>query len=114
MRSLLSLIRTRTLALLGACGLTLTQVACAHPLVVEPSVVVQARIGGPVYGSVYAPLYGAPPVVVAPAPVWMAPPPPVVLAPSAWMPPVHRHHGHGHWHGQGLDHGWGRREGFRH
>lgn len=111
MHSVLSFFRSRSLALLGVCGLALTQAACAHPLVVEPSVVVQARLGGPVYGSVYAPLYGPPPVVVAPQPVWVAPPPPVVMPYGAWTPPGHRHH---HWHGQGLNHGWGRREGFGH
>ena len=114
MRSHLSFFRSRTLALLAVCGLALTQAACAHPVVVEPSVVVQARMGGPVYGSVYAPLYGSPSVVVtAPPPVWVAPPPRVWMAPSAvvmppaWGPPRHRH-----WHGQGVGRGWGRGEGF--
>ena len=75
MRSFLKLLRSRTAVLLGACGLVLTQAACAHPVVVEPSVVVQARLGGPVYGSIYAPLYGASPVMMAPPPpVWVAPP----------------------------------------
>ena len=107
MRNVLSLIRSRAAALLGVCGLALLQTACAHPVMVEPAVVVQARVGGPVYGSVYAPLYGPPPVVVAPQPAWIAPPP-VVVSPQMWGPPPgHRHH-HG-WHGQGLNHGWGRR-----
>lgn len=110
MRSFLSLVRTRNAALLGVCALALTQAACAHPVVVEPSVVVQARLGGPVYGSIYAPLYGPPPVVVAPPPVWVAPPPPVVMPYGAWSTPGYRHHHK--WHGHGLDHGWGRREGF--
>src|SRR5574343_2089811 len=101
MRSFLSLVRTRTAALLGVCALALTQAACAHPVVVEPSVVVQARLGGPVYGSIYAPLYGPPPVVVAPQPIWVAPPPAVVVPSRGWMP-----HGHHHkWHGHGWDHG---------
>ena len=111
MRSFLKLLRSRIAALLGACGLVLTQAACAHPVVVEPSVVVQARLGGPVYGSVVTPVYGSAPVVVAPSPVWMAPRPPMPtpMPYGVWSPPSHRHH---HWHGQGLGHGWGRREGF--
>lgn len=108
MRPLLSLIRSRTAAVLGVCGLALMQAACAHPVMVEPSVVVQARLGGPVYGSVYAPLYGPPPVVVAPQPMWVGPPP-LVVSPRAWVPPGHRHHHH-RWHGQGLDRGWGHRD----
>ena len=65
MPSVLSLLRSRATLLVSACGLALMQTACAHPVMVEPSVVVHGRIGGPVYGSVYAgPLYGPPPVVV--------------------------------------------------
>ena len=79
MRSVLSLMRSRAATLMGVCGLALMQAACAHPVMVEPSVVVQARLGGPVYGSVYAPLYGPPPVVVAPPPMW-GPPPAVIVA----------------------------------
>ena len=111
MPSVLSPLRSRAALLVSACGLALMQTACAHPVMVEPSVVVHGRIGGPVYGSVYAgPLYGPPPVVVAPQPMWMPPPPPVVMAPRVMPPPpayyAPRHH---HWHGQGLNHGWGRR-----
>ena len=108
MKTVLSLIRTRSALLAGVCGLALMQTACAHQ-VMEPSVVVQTRLGGPVYGTVVAPVYGPPPVVMAPQPVYMAPPP-VVVAPWGWgaqsYRPAHPHH---HWHGQGLDHGWGRR-----
>ena len=101
MRSLLKLLRSRTAVLLGVCGLALTQAACAHPVVVEPSVAIHARLGGPVYGSIYAPLYGSPPVVMAPQPIWGAPPPAVVVPSRGWMP-----HGHHHkWHGHGWDHG---------
>ena len=106
MPSVLSFVRTRTAMLAGVCGLALMQAACAHPVMVEPSVVVQARLGGPVYGSVYAPIYGPAPVVVAPQPMWVAPPP-MGVAPWGMVPPGHRHHHR--WHGQGLDHGWGRR-----
>ena len=112
MRSFFKFCHSRPALVLGVCALALTQAACAHPVVVEPSVVVQARLGGPVYGSIYAPLYGPPPVVVAPPPpVWLAPPPTVVMPYGAWVPPGHRHR---HWHGRHQDHdGWERREGFR-
>ncbi len=108
MRSFFKFCCSRPAALLGVCGLALTQAACAHPVVVEPSVVVQARLGGPVYGSIYAPLYGAPQVMIAqPAPVWVAPPPPVVMPYGAWVPPGHRHR---HGHERHREHeGWGRR-----
>lgn len=103
-------IRSRAAALMGACGMVLLQTACAHPVMVEPSVAVHARFGGPVYGAVYAgPMYAPPPVVVMPQPLWLPPAPAVVMAPRM-SPPVGYapHHGH-RWHGQGLDHGWGRR-----
>lgn len=112
MRSLVFPIRSRVATLMGVCALALLQTACAHPMVVQPQVAVQARWGGPVYGSVYAgPMYGPAPVVVAPQPVWM-PPPAVVMAPRVMLtPPAHyapsHHHGHGH--GQGFNHGWSRR-----
>lgn len=108
MRNLLLTWRARVAAMVGVVGLALAQTGCAHPVVAEPTVVVQARLGGPVYGSIYAPVYGPPPVLVAPPPVWMPPPPPVVMAPRMMVPPPAyyppRHH---HWHGHG--HGWGRR-----
>ena len=110
MRSFFKFGCSRPAALLGVCALALTQAACAHPVVVEPSVVVQARLGGPVYGSIYAPLYGAPPVM-APPPVWVAPAP-VIVPYGAWVPPGHRYR---HGHGRHQEHeGWGRQEGFRH
>mgnify|MGYP000051737267 FL=1 len=110
MRSFLSFVRSRTVWLLGVCGLALVQSACAHSVAVQPAVVVQARLGGPVYGSIYAPLYGAPPVMVAPPPpVWVAPSP-VVMPYGAWVPPGHRHHHH-HGYGREYEHGWGRRDG---
>ncbi len=111
MRTLLSVVRNRGAMLFGVVALAVTQAACAHPVVVEPSVVVHARLSGPVYGSVVAPIYGPPPVV-APRPVYVAPPmwgpPPVAVSPWGWGPPAHRHHHHHRWHGQGLGHG-GRR-----
>ncbi len=110
MPSVLSLFRSRAALLVGTCGLALMQTACAHPVVVEPSVVVHGRLGGPVHGSLYAgPLYGPPAVVVAPQPLWM-PPPPVVMPPRAmWHPHAHHAPRHHHWRGQGFNHGWGRR-----
>ncbi len=103
MCAFLKLGSSRAAALAGVCALALTQAACAHPVVVEPSVVVQARLDGPVYGSIYAPPYGASPVWVAPAPL--------VVPYGAWAPPGHRHR---HGHGRYPEHeGWGHREGFR-
>jgi hypothetical protein len=110
MLSVLSLLRSRLALCASVCGLALMQTACAHPMVVEPSVVVQGRIGGPVYGSVYAgPVYGPSPVLVAPQPLWV-PAPTVVMPPRVVVPPV-GYHGprHPHWRGQGFNHGWGRR-----
>ncbi len=107
MRTLLSVVRSRGAMLVGVVAIALTQAACAHPVMVEPSVVVHARLGGPVYGSVVAPIYGPPAVVVAPRPVYVAPPmwgpPQVTVSPWGWGPPTHRHHHR--WHGQGRDHG---------
>jgi len=112
MRSILSFVRSRTVWLLGVCSLALVQTACAHSVAVEPSVVVQARLGGPVYGSIYAPLYGAPPVVVAPPPPVWAAPYPVAVPYGAWVPPGHRYYHHHHGYGREYEHGWGRRDGY--
>ena len=119
MRTVLSFLRSRAVLLLGLVALGATQTGCAHTVWMEPSVVVQARVGGPVhgpaYGTGYGHVYGPPPVVVASAPIWMPPPPAVVIAPRVLMPaPVHgswgwrrEHHGRGqgHWHGHGHGHG---------
>lgn len=107
MPTVLSLFRSRVAAVVGVCGLALMQAACAYPVVAEPTVAVHARLGGPVYGSVYAPVYGPPPVVVAPQPMW-GPPPAMVVAPRIVPGGYYPRHGH-HWHGQGVNHGWGRR-----
>ncbi|MBM3386606.1 MAG: hypothetical protein FJY36_02920 [Betaproteobacteria bacterium] len=111
MRPVLTLMRSRVAAWLGVCGLVLMQAACAHPVVLEPSVVVQGRIGGPVYGEVHAgPMYGSAPVLVAPPPVVLPPRTvwlrPAVVAPRAWLPPGHHRHHHHRWHGHGSDRGW--------
>jgi len=76
MRTVLSLLRPRAVWLLGLAALGVAQAGCAQPVWIEPSVVLQARIGGPAYG----PMYGRG-VVVAPPQVWMPPPPPMVMAP---------------------------------
>lgn len=75
---------SRRFVLLGGMALGLTQVGCAHPLVVEPSVTVSSRIGHfPVYGQVGLPAH----TVLMPAPHSIyAPPPRVIYAP----PPVYR------------------------
>lgn len=99
---MLSFLRSRAAWLLGVAVLGLSQVGCAHPVWVEPSVAVHARVGGPVYG----PVYGPPPVVVAQPPVWV-PAPPVFVPPRVVVPAyVDRPAwGHGHHHHQGR--GWG-------
>jgi hypothetical protein len=120
MKTLLSLLRTRAAGWLGLAALALSQAGCAHPVVMEPSVVVQGRIGGPVYGSVVLgpTVYGPPPVVVGPPPLWLPPPPPVVMAPRvlspypvypAYPPQAYARPWRGERHGHGHGHGWGRR-----
>lgn len=113
MQTVLSLLRTRAVWLLGMTGLGLAQTGCAHPVWVEPSVAVHARVGGPVYGPA-VPMYGPSAVVVTQAPVWggvHAPaymPPPRVVVPA----PVYRpgwwggHHEHRHGHGHRGHGGW--------
>ncbi len=109
---------SRAMALLGLLGLGFVQVGCAHPVVVEPSVAVQSRIGHfPVYAQVGVPG----PVIYAPPPrVIYAPPPPprVIYAPQVYGPAYgwgtryerrhwdhdRRHHKHDERRGRG---GWG-------
>ena len=102
---------SRAIALFGLLGLGLTQVGCAHPLAVEPSVSGHSRIGHfPVYTQIGVPgpvIYGPPPRVI------YAPPPPRVLYSPRVSVPVHgwghgqvrrwgherkhqQHHGDGH------------------
>lgn len=123
MPNILSCLRSRAGGLWALMLLGLGQAGCAHPVGVEPSVGVHARVGGygPVYGPVYgpAPVYGpvyAPPVVVRPAPVWVAPAPmygpprivgPVVVNPKFAGPHWHGRPG-GHLHGPGHRGGPGR------
>ena len=111
MHSLVSFLRTRAVLWLGLMALGGTQAGCAHTVWAEPSVVVHARVGGPVYGAVYGPA----PVVVMPAPVWV-PPPRVVVTPPVILPvPSYNQDGwegrrgyrHGHKHGYGHRHGHG-------
>lgn len=118
MRNTLTVLRSRVALALGLLTLALSQAGCAHPVWVEPSVVVQARVGGPVYGApvgaVHGGLYAPPPVVVVPAaPLWM-PPPPWVMAPRM-LPPRAMPHGRPGWrgehHGHERGHGWGHRGG---
>lgn len=78
---------SRALALFGLLGLGVVQVGCAHPVVVEPSVVVHSRIGHfPVYAQVGVPG----PVIYAPPP----PPPRVVYVPRVVAPVYGWGHGH--------------------
>ena len=107
----------RKAMLLGALALGLAQVGCAHPVVMEPSVVISSRIG-------QAPIYAQ---VGIPAPVMVMPPPRVIYAPPqvVYAPPMHwsapawgRGHDHGRRWGPGRwdhhpGHGHGDRGGWR-
>lgn len=110
MRTVFSFLRSRAGLLLGIMAMGVTQVGCAHSVWMEPSVVVQARVGGPVYGPVYA----GPPVVVAPAPVWVHPAP-IFMPPRVVVPgPIHHHGWRGERKGFPHDHrGHGGRHGHR-
>lgn len=101
--------------------LGLAQVGCAHPVVVEPSVVISSSM-------VYPPFYHRAPgpvVVPAPRPIYLPPPPPrVVYVPPVYAQPIDRfapgwadggHHGardghRRHGYGRGREHD---REGWR-
>lgn len=104
--------------LLGSLALGLSQVGCAHPVVMEPSVSFSTQIG---HASVYAQLglpgavfYGQPQVVYTP-------PPRVMYAPPVYMPAPGWGYGVSYRHGWGRDRhegGWGehgdeRRDGRR-
>ena len=115
----------RKLALWGGLALGLAQVGCAHPVVMEPQVVVSSRMGYPqVYGQVHVP--GPVVVMPSPSPIYLPPPPRVVYAPPMYPAPMyrpapawgyggyreerdgHHRHGHGYGHGRGDE-----REGWR-
>lgn len=86
---------SRAMALVGMLGLGFAQVGCAHPVVMEPSVVFSSQIGqSPVYAQVGIPG----PVIYAPPPprVIYAPPPPprVVFVPRVVTPVYGWGHGH--------------------
>lgn len=87
MSTLLFKIWGRKALLLGAWVLGLSQVGCAQPVVMEPSVVFSSSIGqAPVYAQIGLPgavMYGQPQVFYAPPP-W----PRVV-----YVPPLARHEG---------------------
>lgn len=83
---------SRAMALLSLLGLGFVQVGCAHPVYVEPSVVVHSRVGQyPVYAQVGVPgpvIYRQPQVI--------------------YVPPVYRQvpgwgYGHEYRHGWGHD-----------
>lgn len=91
---------SRAMTLFGLLGLGVVQTGCAHPVVVEPQVVVHASVG---YPRAYAPLVVMPRVLVAPPPVLYAPP---IYRPAPWW--GHQDHGyseskHGHGYRRGHD-----------
>lgn len=108
----------RQLGLWVVLALGLTQVGCAHPVMMEPSVVISSRIG---YPNVYAQVQVPGPMVVMPPPraIYLPPPPPrVIYAPQVYPQPVYRsgwgyggypggrdwRHRSEHGHGRGDDH----------
>lgn len=104
MSTLMFKIRSRKALFMCSLVLGLIQVGCAHPVFVEPSVIVHSRIGQfPVHAQVGfpGPVIHAPPprVIYAPPPrVIYAPPPPprVVFVPRVYAPVhgwEHRHEG---------------------
>jgi hypothetical protein len=90
----------KVLGLFGLLSFGLTQVGCAHPVFVEPSVVVHSRVGHfPVHAQIGLPgqvIYTPPPRVIYAPP----PPPRVVYVPHVYAP-VHgwRHGYDGHQRG---------------
>ena len=102
--------RLRLVALGGALALGLTQVGCAHPVAVEPSVVFSSRIGhAPVQAQIGWP---APVLVVPPPRVIYTPPPRVVYAPPVYRPAPGWGPGHGRpwWNGHRQHRGHDRDE----
>lgn len=101
---------------LGLVALAGLQTGCAHPVAVEPSVVISSRIGhAPVYAQIGIP---APVVVMPPPRVIYAPPPRVIYAPPIYAPHPGRGHGHGRPEWRGHRHGHdheapGERRGWR-
>jgi hypothetical protein len=98
---------SRAMALLGLLGLGVVQTGCAHPVVMEPSVVFSSQIGhAPVYAQVgvHGPvIYGPPRMIYAPPP-----PPRVIYAPQVYSPAPAWAYGHDrHW-------GHDRHDGGRH
>ena len=109
---------SKAACVLGLLGAAFAQTGCAHPMMVQPSVVIQPQLGyPPVYGrqQVYVQPYASAPVVVMPRVV-----PQVVYSPPVYRPVYGYgygfggHHGWGHggreWHGgrEGHDGGWRR------
>ena len=94
----------RKALLLGSLALGLSQVGCAHPVVMEPSVVFSSQIG-------HAPVYAQ---VGVPGPVIYAPPR-VIYAPPVYRPVPGWAYGHDrHWGHDRHEGGWGeRRDGRR-
>jgi hypothetical protein len=95
----------KAIGMFGLLGLGLSQVGCAHPVSVEPSVVVHSRVGHfPVHAKIGVPgqVIYAPPSRVIYAP---PPPPRVVYVPRVYAPVYGWGHGHdGHQRGHDRRH----------
>ena len=102
---------SKAACLLGLLGAAFAQTGCAHPVMVQPSVMIQPGVGYPhAYGSAYP---GASVMVVprvAPQVVYSAP----VYAPPVYRPVYgYGYVGRGGW-GHGGHEGHGGRGGWRH
>lgn len=84
---------SRKALLLGSLMLGLTQVGCAHPIFMEPSVVVHSRLG---HFPIQAQIGGPGQVLVAPPPrvIYLPPPPQVIYVPQIYRQAPGWHHGH--------------------
>lgn len=81
---------SRAAYLLGLLGAAFAQTGCAHPVMVEPSVVIHSRIGHPqVYAHPAPSVVYYPQVMVRPAPMYAPQMMPIYKPPS-----IQQHHGH--------------------
>ena len=112
---------SKAACLLGLFGAAFAQTGCAHPMLVQPSVMIQPQVGYPqvygqqqVYPQVYGQPYGAASMVVMPR---MAPQ--VVYSPPVYRPVYgygfggYRGYGHGGHEGHEGHGGFGGHGGWR-
>jgi hypothetical protein len=100
---------SKAVSVLGLLGAAFTQVGCAHPVVVEPSVAFSTHIG---HASVYGQVGVPGPVIYAPAPARLYAPH-VPFPRVIYGPPVYRVAPGWQGHGHGPRWGYGRHDGGR-